>query len=336
MSSEDSARHYRVVLFAVSVVAGVGLVAVAAKPLLVLFGGVLFALVLRALADAVSRISKIRYEWCLAAVVAALVAAGVVSLVAVGPSLRDQLRELATRLPAAAHDALEQVRHEPIGQVLAPPPSAASASAMAANGATAALGTMMEIASGLVVVFFVGVYGALRPGDYGKAILGLAPAIHRERVRAMLVEISRTLTRWLFGRLAAMVFVGATCAVAFALLGVPLPLALGVLAGLLAFVEYAGALVSAIPPLLFAFAKGPATALAVLLVFTGVHVVEGYVITPLVARASVRFPPAFTLAGQVVLAALVGVLGLTFSTPLLVVAVVAIRTWRGYGGHQDI
>jgi predicted PurR-regulated permease PerM len=127
----------------------------------------------------------------------------------------------------------------------------------------------------------------------------------------------------------AMAFVGVTCAVAFALLDVPFAFTLGLFAGLLTFIEYVGAIISAVPPFLLAFTVSPATALAVLGVYTVVHVIEGYVLTPLLARIAVRFPPAITLAGQILMATLVGPLGLTFSTPVLVCLAVIARSARG-------
>lgn len=62
--------------------------------------------------------------------------------------------------------------------------------------------------------------------------------------------------------------------------------------------------------------------------YTVLHIIEGYVLTPLLARTSVRIQPATTLAAQFLLAALVGVLGLTFATPLLVIAVTTARAMR--------
>ena len=47
-----------------------------------------------------------------------------------------------------------------------------------------------------------------------------------------------------------------------------------------------------------------------MIAYTVLHVVEGYVITPLLARTSVDLPPALTLAGQALLGELVGILGL--------------------------
>ena len=111
----------------------------------------------------------------------------------------------------------------------------------------------------------------------------------------------------MLGRLVAMLFVGVTATIAFQLLEVPAPLLLGVFAGLMAFIEYAGAVISAVPPVLLAFAQSPIRGLWV---------------------PSVHFPPALALAGQVVFGVLLGPLGLTFSTPLLVLIVSAASAWR--------
>jgi predicted PurR-regulated permease PerM len=319
-------------MLAVLSIVGVVLLAVLAKPLLVLFGGVLFALFLRSAAMAAARVSKLPYLGCLAAIVVAMVTLAGVAAVVLGPSVRDQLSDLAIQLPQAAREALDRFRHQPLGRAIAP--DAAAGAATIASGAAIAVGTLIEVAGALAVIFFVGVYGAARPSDYKNALLAVVPEPHRERVRTAAFQASIDLTRWLLGRFVAMTFVGVTCAIAFALLRVPLALTLGVIAGLLAFVEYVGAIISAVPPVLLAFTRSPETALAVLVVYTVLHVIEGYVLTPLLARAAVRFPPALTLAGQILLASLVGPLGLTFSTPIFVVAVAVVRAWRRHDLHE--
>ena len=66
-------------------------------------------------------------------------------------------------------------------------------------------------------------------------------------------------------------------------------------------------------------------ALWVSLLYLGVHIIEGYVLTPLLAKKAVHLPPAYALAGQVVFGVLFGALGLTFSTPLIVVGIVSVQ-----------
>src|SRR6185312_10936559 len=96
--------------------------------------------------------------------------------------------------------------------------------------------------------------------------------------------IIASLRRWLFGRLVAMLFAGVGTMLGFGLLGIPVAPALGLLAGLLTFIEYIGAILSAVPPLLLAVHQGWTTVFWVLVIFAGAHVVEGYVLTPLLAR----------------------------------------------------
>jgi predicted PurR-regulated permease PerM len=97
------------------------------------------------------------------------------------------------------------------------------------------------------------------------------------------------------------------------------------MAGLFTFVEYLGAVVSAIPAVLIALAHEPRSAIWVVVVFTVAHVIEGYLLTPFITRGTVRFPPAFTLAVQVLLGALFGVAGLTFATAVAVIVVLLVE-----------
>lgn len=196
-----------------------------------------------------------------------------------------------------------------------------------ALGAFAAAGTSVEILAAMVVIFFFGIYGAARPADYARVLLATVPSRRRMLTFRTLHAVRRNLTRWLLGRLVAMLFVGVTCAFAISVLKLPLAMTLALSAGFLTFVEYVGALISAIPPLVIALSQSTTSAALVLIIYTVLHVIEGYVLTPLLPRASVRFPPA-ALTGQVVFAALVGPLGLTFSTPLLIVVVSAVGALR--------
>ncbi len=157
----------------------------------------------------------------------------------------------------------------------------------------------------------------LRRFPSARRLLWFVPSGKKRVVRRIIDVTTGNLERWLLGRLVAMLFVGVTSGIAFVVLHVPLAFPLAVLAGLLTFVEYIGAFASAGPPILLALSQSPTRALWVAIVFAALHVVEGYVLTPLLAKTAVRFPPATTLASQAILSALLGPLGLTFATPLM-------------------
>lgn len=322
------ARPYRVVLAALAAVLCVGVVIATAKALVVLFGGALFAVALHAVSAALARVLRLPYLLCFAAVVCALLATGITMTVVAGPSLLAQLGELVRILPDALHHASTTLRHSPVSRVIDAPAAISTSGATWLSRAVTAVGTSLEVLGGLAVIFFVGVYGAAQPSEYTRALLAVVPARHRASALRAARAVDHDLGRWLLGRFVAMAFVGVSCAIAFTLLHLPLAMTLAVVAGVFTFVPYVGAILSGIPPTLLAFTHDTTSAVIVLLVFTGLHFVEGYILSPLLARVTVHFPPALTLAGQIVLASLLGPVGLVFSTPLLVVAVSTLQTLR--------
>jgi predicted PurR-regulated permease PerM len=324
----------RLLVIALATVAAAVLVTFAFRYLLVVFAGVLFAVFLHAVSDWTARRVHLPYGVMLVAVLllgGALLAVAVISLV---PTVAEQVDELRHQLPQAIAKLRERLQHLPLL-----PPSTSHPKPLepgqALGPALSALGGSIEVLGGLVVVFFLGVYGAAQPDLYSRVALALTPRGYEARMSRTLSAVSASLSRWLVGRFVAMLFVGIASGIGFQLLHVQAALALGMFAGALTFIEYAGAVISAIPPILFALATSPTAALGVAILFTVLHVIEGYVLTPLLARASVHLPPGVTLACQVVLGALAGPLGLTYSTPLLVVCVSATQAWRAQPGDSS-
>ena len=310
------------------VVALAVIVALQARTLFVLFGGLLLAVFLKTCAEIGSKYTRVPYKIVVAALVLAIVGATVAIVVVAGPHLVDQAAQLGRSLPPALGQAMDRIRQSlGAGGAFAVPrvddlkPEAKSIVA----GAQGAVAGSVELIASIVIIGFVGLYGALDPKAYTRAALALVPETRKPRAAHVLYETGHRLGRWLLGRAVAMAFVGVTTTIGLYLLHVPLAVSLGILAGVLAFVEYVGAVASAIPPLLLALGQGPGVALGVVLLFTGVHVVEGYILTPLLARKAVDFPPAYTLAAQTLFGALFGPLGLTFATPTCIVAATLVE-----------
>jgi predicted PurR-regulated permease PerM len=316
----------RLVLLAGLLLAFGLLVSATAKVLLVLFAGALLALWLRALAELIARFAHFKVgPTLILLIVFGLCVLGTIVVVG-APRWAEQVGQLNRQLSAAIDQMSAYWQRTPIiGR-------AASAlqgyATTLLNAALSAAGTSVQVVAGLVIMVFVGIYGATQPSAYVRTVLMITPRPYRQRIRRVLRQLGTDLVRWFLTRLAAMAFVAIAATSCFYILDVPLALLLGLLAGLLTFIEYLGAIISAIPPLLLALAQDPITALWVLILFTGLHIVEGYLITPLLVRNAVRFPPAITLGGQALFGVLLGPLGLTFSTPLLVAAAAAFKAWR--------
>src|SRR5262245_31752255 len=99
-----------------------------------------------------------------------------------GPELAAQARSLASALPHAYHDLIARAAKAEWFRAIfgaskidpkAPEP------AEIVSGATSLIAALLEMTGGLVLVFFLGVYGALDPRAYMRPVLLLVPPARR-------------------------------------------------------------------------------------------------------------------------------------------------------------
>lgn len=178
----------------------------------------------------------------------------------------------------------------------------------------------------LVSVLVMGVYLALRPGVYRDGIIALVPYVHKDLVRDILSDLADTLRAWIVGQLIAMVILGVLTWGGLHLLGVPYALAFGVFTGLVAIVPFFGTLVSTLLPAAFVLgAGGPWQAFLVLLLGLAVHLIEANFVAPLIMERQVHMPPVLSILSVLVMAELLGVVGLLVAVPALATIMVIIR-----------
>ncbi|MFC0679557.1 AI-2E family transporter [Lysobacter korlensis] len=293
--------------------------------LLVGFGGIVFAVVIRTIAGWISRHSPIPMHWAsILVVLLLLVGTGGVAWL-VGDQITNQFHTLRTGLPEALARAQRSLGSTVVGDWLAGiTPEMMNSDAMAKTAMVWAQ-TLLELGSKLLIVFLLAAYLAISPREYVSGFLELIPVRHRTRTAAVLTDSGDALGWWMIGQITAMVIVGVATWLGLKLVGVPNAGVLGLIAGLLEFVPVLGPFVSAVPGLLFALAVGPETAFYALLVYVAVQQGEGALIQPLVQRWAVEVPPALVLLALVVFGSLFGLIGALFAVPLAVVIIVVVR-----------
>ena len=153
----------------------------------------------------------------------------------------------------------------------------------------------------------------------------MLPRADRGRAQETLSAVGVALRRWVIGRLVAMLMIGALTACGLWLIGVPLALTLGLLAGLLNLIPYIGPLAAFVPDGLMALLQGGVAVVWVLALYVVVQTAESYLVTPLVQQRAVRLPPALTITAQVVLGLVLGGAGLLFATPLTAAMLVVVQ-----------
>jgi predicted PurR-regulated permease PerM len=177
----------------------------------------------------------------------------------------------------------------------------------------------------LLIVLLIGFYLALNPKLYVDSVVTLFPRQARSRAREILSALGRALRWWLIGRIAAMATVGVLTALGLWIVGMPLVLALGLIAGVFSFVPFIGPVASAVPAILIALVQSPWEVAYVICVYAVVQLLEGNFITPVIQKRVVLLPPAALLAAQLLMGVLFGLVGLVFATPLAVVLIVLVQ-----------
>lgn len=177
-----------------------------------------------------------------------------------------------------------------------------------------------------VSVLIMGIYLAVKPSLYREGIVALTPPNYRELARDILDDLGHTLRSWMVGMGMAMVFLGSLTWVGLVLLEVPYSLAFGVFAGIVVIVPFFGSILSTILPAIFVISSGGLTkALLVILLGVVVHLVEANIVAPMVFEKKVELPPVLTILSVLVMAKLLGVIGLLVAVPVLATVMVLIR-----------
>lgn len=299
--------------------------------LLLVFGSILIAVMLRGIADPIRDRTPLGDGLSLAAAV--LVVVGVLAGAGflVGAQVSNQISALSAALPGGWQSLRQEILQLPFGErLVAAVQGGGMQGAMSQVGSVVGrLGGAISATAGaladLLVVVFGGIYLAIKPRTYREGLLRLIPGRAREPVREALQGSGRALKLWLLGTLATMVSVGVLTGLGTWAIGLPAPIALGLIAGIAEFVPLIGPILSAVPALLLAATIGPEMILWTLLLYVGIQQLESNVLLPIIERKAVSLPPILTLYAVLALGALFGILGVLFATPLAVVAFVFVK-----------
>lgn len=298
---------------------------------LLVFAAALLAIFLSGLAETIKPYVKLG-DGLLVLLVSMLLIAIVGGTIALlSPSVAEQVQHLRVELPRSATQFADYLAHYSWGKaIIDQMPSAEEVmgkidiSAMLAQVGGVFTSTMGAVGN-VAIVVLLSIYLSSEPRFYSEGFVRLFPIGSRPRVSEILHQTYETLRWWLIGKFGSMIFIGLLTWIGLSILGVPIALTLGILAGLLSFIPNFGPILSAIPALLIAFIDSPITAVYVLILYVGVQIIESNVVTPLIERETVELPPALTVIFQLGLGALVGGLGLVLATPLLAMIVVIVQ-----------
>lgn len=289
------------------------------------FGGVVLAVLLRTFTDAVVRWTGLRDSFALTLVVLVLLLLAALLVLLMQARLATQLQQLTRTLPAALEQARDLLNRSPAGQTLVnvmhSMATSSGSSAMLARFAGGAFNALTN----MILIPFIGIFLAANPSLYARGLIRLAPPAAREDVSRALDAAARALTHWLLGVLASMACIAVATGLGLWAVGVPLALTLALVAGALEFIPFIGPILSAVPAVLVALTVGPLKALEVVALYIAIQQLEGYLLVPVLQKRAVALPPALAIIAVVVFGLVFGLLGVVFATPLMVAAMVLVQ-----------
>lgn len=316
----SAAIMIRVILLVVAAVS----IWYAGEVLLVIFAGILVAVLVRAAVHWVQQRTRlgprISYMLVLLSICAVVVGAGF----GLGPRVADQVGEFVQFMPKALERLSDAVNNSWAHKLF----SLVSSNLRFGNVVGSLriwLSSGIEQLTLLIVGVVLGFFFGADPALYIRGTLKLVPEHGRNQAAELFSEIAYTLRWWVVGQLIPMTVLGVGAFIGLALLHVPLAFTLALFTAIMLFVPYVGSLISLIPAALAGLMQGPVTMLWVIVIYLGVHAFEGYLVTPLSQKRIIRLPPVVTISAQLFMWTIAGLLGLVVATPLAAAVVVAIK-----------
>ena len=174
--------------------------------------------------------------------------------------------------------------------------------------------------------------------SFRRSVLAMLP---RGRLRwrgdEFFQDINSTLAAYIRAQLLACVMIGVVCSVGFALFGLPSPLVLGLIAGMLEFVPLVGPLVVAILAVLLALLQSGFGMAFLVLLFLGVlRIIQDYVIYPRLIGHGIHLHPLAVILAILAGAEIAGVAGIFLAIPVIAVLTVSYRHWLEHRGSESI
>jgi predicted PurR-regulated permease PerM len=200
------------------------------------------------------------------------------------------------------------------------PPDAPNPDDVVEVGTTVA-GLVAALATLLTIVFL---WLVERP-RLQRYVLAFLPQDSRAGARSVWNDVEIRLGLWVRGQLTLMVAMGLMAGIAYAILGVPGALLLGLIAALTVAIPIIGPLLGAVPAVLVAATVSTELALLVAVLLVVIQFVHGSILMPIVMRHAVGISPLLVLVSLLIGAAAGGFIGAMLAVPVAASLEIALQ-----------
>jgi putative permease len=152
----------------------------------------------------------------------------------------------------------------------------------------------------------------------GERLRSLVPQKHEKAVAELGSRLNATVGAYLRGQLILMITIGTIATIVYKLIGLQYFYVFGLLVGLCNIIPYFGSIMSAIPPILFAFIAAPVGPgpLLVLGVNIILQTIEGNIFQPIIMGKQLSMHPLVIIISILFFGSLFGAIGVIFASPI--------------------
>jgi predicted PurR-regulated permease PerM len=288
-----------------------------AQPLLVIFGGIVFAAMIDGGARLLGRVLPIGRGWRIAIVLILTTLFLVWAAYFTGSQITAQAAQFPALIQRQMQSLLGWARGHGVDIGTDDINGMMQQLSSGVGPVTRALGGLFGFLTTVFLIVVLGIYIALEPRLYERGIAWMLPEGERPHLGETMQRMASSLRRLLAGRLLGMFIEGVATGLALWLYGVPMAALLGLLTGLLAFLPNIGAPISGALMVMVGFSGGTDMGLYCIAVYLVVQTVDSNIIIPMVAKKTVDLAPALVLGAQLIFGVMFGILGLALADPLV-------------------
>ncbi|HEY9675398.1 MAG TPA: AI-2E family transporter [Waterburya sp.] len=186
-----------------------------------------------------------------------------------------------------------------------------------------------------IATLILAIYIAYEPDAVVRGFLRLVPHKHHRRIRKVIQATKVRIRGWLFGTAIAMLFLGVGATLGLWMLGIPMCLPFGVIAGLFEFIPYFGSIIGTLLPALVALTISPLKLIFVLVLFVVLNQVDAYIVQPLVMGRQVHLHPVMVIITFLIMGELLGFAGVILAVPTAAVVVTLVDEFMSKKPPQD-
>ena len=228
------------------------------------------------------------------------------------PELWDELTQTAVFQDiVSTADADETIRNA-LRELAQGLPEAASALLGVAGGV---FGTVLS----LVTLTFLALFLVMERPMIVDWLFSFAPPATEQRWRPVVEESILAVSSSLLGNIAISIVAGTVAFLSAWALGLPFPMVLAVIAGLLDLIPQIGATIASIILVAVALTVGTTEAVIMLIIQLIYQQVENYIVYPIVYRQAIEISPFTTIVAVLIASSILGVIGAILALPFAAV-----------------